>query len=327
MEKTTSNQRNEQLLQLIQGYRERMADGMPRSIARLYSQHVRLAQGQTTQPWWTQQESNRRLLDAVRLFEAAFYEMRENQTEDSGWKSSLRRSGEILEWLSHEEMGTDFAPTYLLAAAAYQMAGYAARAYNIIKGQTHAPGEDSKALRGFLQADFQALLVVLVTNWLEASTDQVEYAKIDGESWSREPSALANWVNELVIGSTLSAMGVLTAQMRWGDENRVQLALKKLSSIANLLVHSDDPYTWLLARACFMTGEAYIQQSLRQSTGQLRLNGTGRRMLERYLRLSYASGRTIAWPSQALGIERLRERQSFALCTPTGSGKTTVAEI
>jgi len=33
------------------------------------------------------------------------------------------------------------------------------------------------------------------------------------------------------------------------------------------------------------------------------------------------------WPAQAAGIERLRENSSFVLCTPTGSGKTTVATL
>ena len=53
----------------------------------------------------------------------------------------------------------------------------------------------------------------------------------------------------------------------------------------------------------------------------------GRTALERYVRATYASGRILAWPSQARGLDRLAAGGSFALCTPTGSGKTTVAEI
>ena len=37
--------------------------------------------------------------------------------------------------------------------------------------------------------------------------------------------------------------------------------------------------------------------------------------------------RSVIWPSQSLGLSRLMEDESFALCTPTGSGKTTVAEV
>jgi reverse gyrase len=57
------------------------------------------------------------------------------------------------------------------------------------------------------------------------------------------------------------------------------------------------------------------------------LSDTGRTAIERYLRQSYLRGRVLAWPSQIRGIERLLTNESFALCTPTGSGKTTVAEL
>jgi len=48
---------------------------------------------------------------------------------------------------------------------------------------------------------------------------------------------------------------------------------------------------------------------------------------ERYCRLNYLTARSLAWPSQRLGIEALTEKRSFALCTPTGSGKTAIAEL
>jgi len=321
------NQKYEQLLQKAETYRRGIVDGMPRSIARLYSQHVRLGQRQTTEEWWTLQEAFKRLRDAVKLLEVSFLELREKQSDDKRWQSSLRRAGEILEWLSHESMGVTFAPTHLLAAAAYQMAEYPARAYSLLKTQNPVLEADSQALRTFLEADFKGLLSVLVANWVEIPTDEVEYGQIDEESWSKDPVGFAQWVNELVIGSTLSAMGVLAAEIRWGDEERSQQALDKLNSISKLLLHSDDPYAWLLSKLCTMVGETYIKKSFRRCTEKLDLNPTGQRMLERYLRQSHNAGKTIAWSSQILGIERLHQEQSFVLCTPTGSGKTTVAEI
>ncbi|MHC5833572.1 MAG: DEAD/DEAH box helicase, partial [Nostoc sp.] len=54
---------------------------------------------------------------------------------------------------------------------------------------------------------------------------------------------------------------------------------------------------------------------------------SGKTFLERYLRQSYQNCKTLAWRSQICGIERLATAESFALCTPTGSGKTTIAEI
>ncbi|WP_240654800.1 DEAD/DEAH box helicase [Croceicoccus ponticola] len=41
----------------------------------------------------------------------------------------------------------------------------------------------------------------------------------------------------------------------------------------------------------------------------------------------FSRGRGILWTSQLQGIERLRQESSFALCTPTGSGKTLIANL
>lgn len=46
-----------------------------------------------------------------------------------------------------------------------------------------------------------------------------------------------------------------------------------------------------------------------------------------YIRRSFQSDRNILWPSQKKGLEKLIENKSFVLCTPTGSGKTTIAEL
>src|SRR3546814_749852 len=47
----------------------------------------------------------------------------------------------------------------------------------------------------------------------------------------------------------------------------------------------------------------------------------------RYARDQFSLGRGILWTSQLHGIERLLHTSSFALCTPTGSGKTLVANL
>jgi superfamily II helicase len=43
--------------------------------------------------------------------------------------------------------------------------------------------------------------------------------------------------------------------------------------------------------------------------------------------ISSAGGRGVLWTSQLQGIDRLRQESSFALCTPTGSGKTLIANL
>jgi Lhr-like helicase len=49
--------------------------------------------------------------------------------------------------------------------------------------------------------------------------------------------------------------------------------------------------------------------------------------LEQFARAQFVNRRALIWPAQAAGISRLREGSSFALCTPNGSGKTTVATL
>lgn len=49
--------------------------------------------------------------------------------------------------------------------------------------------------------------------------------------------------------------------------------------------------------------------------------------LRRFAREQFARGRGVLWPSQAKGLERLVAGNAFALCTPTGSGKTLVANL
>ena len=49
--------------------------------------------------------------------------------------------------------------------------------------------------------------------------------------------------------------------------------------------------------------------------------------MERYVRVAFRSRQVLTWPSQQRGLDKLTEGRSFALCTPTGSGKTRVAEV
>lgn len=57
------------------------------------------------------------------------------------------------------------------------------------------------------------------------------------------------------------------------------------------------------------------------------LNPDRRSKLLAYARGQFSRGRGILWTSQLQGLERLLRDSSFALCTPTGSGKTLVANM
>lgn len=307
------------LHRMLQAYHQQMTDKMPVLVARLYSQHERLKQERPGLPTWVPEEAWLRLDDAAKLLEAASIEREYGQPKEH-WQASLRRAGEILEWLSHPQMELSNIPTRFLAAAAYQLAGYPARAAGILRSvdETNSP-----ILRAFLQADFPTLFDVLTQHWAEFPADRFEYGTMD----TNDPDAFSHWLSNLVISSTLSAMGVIAAQMRWGDENRVEKALAKLEATSKLLLHCDDFYSWLLGELCAQIGATYNTTALRQSLQDFAVSMSGKAVLERYLRQAYRRNKTLAWPSQLRGIERLCQQKSFALCTPTGSGKTTVAEL
>ncbi len=87
--------------------------------------------------------------------------------------------------------------------------------------------------------------------------------------------------------------------------------------------------SWFLAKLCAEVAAVYVKSSLRGYTDELlkEMDPTGKIAIERYLRQCFQQYKTLAWPSQVIGINRLTGYKSFVLCTPTGSGKTTIAEL
>lgn len=299
--------------------RELAGRGLPPQIARLYSQHTRLLTRQPGLGAWRPEEAEARLQDAVRLLEAGFVE-REAGRET--WAEALRRAAEILEWLAHPELNPQRLPLRLLAAAAYQIAGYPARAAGLLDRPADTPDTpESRILRCLLQADFARLLATLAHYWAQAAP--AAGAPPPG------PDPLSDDLQALVTRETASALGVICAFLRWGEEDRLARALARVRAISGLMAHGYDGHAWLTARLCAEAVAVYVDHALRRALAPLAdpLDPAGRRALERYARLSYRAARALAWPSQLVGLQRLADRGSFALCTPTGSGKTTVAEV
>lgn len=291
------------------------------AIAKLYSQHTRLRAGQEGLIGWREDEAGERLNDAVRLIEAAFIQ---REVGDDNWRNGMLRAGELLEWLSHPQLNPDLLPIRLLAAAVYELAGYPARSTGLLNEETNE-GIESEILRSLLKADFPSLLQRLTEYWATASsTSQVETSLL----WD-DPDKASNRFNEWIVRETASSLGILCAKMRWGSESRLDRAIEKLSDIAKVLLHGHDTYSWLLGKLCAEVTSVYVETSLRHHLEGLSqmITQNGRNFLERYLRQSYQNRKALAWRSQICGIEKLATAESFALCTPTGSGKTTIAEI
>ncbi|MGV0105069.1 Helicase ATP-binding domain-containing protein [Nostoc sp. DSM 114160] len=292
------------------------------AIAKLYSQHTRLRAGEKGLTGWREDEAGERLNDAMRLIEAAFIQ---RETGDTNWRNRMLRAGELFEWLSHPQLNPDILPIRLLAAAVYELAGYPARAAGLLN-EDISEGIESEILRSLLKADFPILLQQLTEYWATASSSnfQTETSLL----WD-ETDTTADRFNKLIVKKTASSLGILCAKMRWGNEPRLEKAIEKLSDIAKVLLHGHDTYSWLLGKLCAEVAYVYIETSLRHHLEALSqmITQNGKTFLERYLRQSYQKCKTLAWRSQICGIERLAITESFALCTPTGSGKTTIAEI
>lgn len=318
----TMAQPSRETLNLAGKLREDLAGTtIPKTLAKLYSQHTRLASGERGLANWTTAETTECLEDALRLLEAAFAE---REGGNDSWRESVRRAGEILEWLSHPQLNVDGLPTRFPAAAAYQLAGYPARSSGLLNA---APGEENESniLKFLLKAEFPKLLTELSQYWSQTITSKSNESSLLWQNFDELNTSL----QQRILRETVSALGILCATMRWGEEPRLETALDKLASIRNVLVHGDDPYSWLLAKLCVEIAAIYTHTSMRYNLLPLaqKMTDTGAVALERYLRQCYQSNKALAWHSQAKGIEKLVGENSFVLCTPTGSGKTTIAEL
>lgn len=290
--------------------------GLTVDLARLYSQHVRLRTGQGGLRTFTVDEAARRLADAVRLVDASFSA---RDRGESDWRIGLRRAAEILEWLAHPETNPDELPLSLLGAACYHLAGYPARAASLARHRQNEP--DAPLLRHLLRSDFEGLLSL--------ATSLAYDGRVAAPANETRSVAGADDVHDLVLVEAAAALGIVAGEFRWGGGRRTTRALAKLRAAASVAMMVSDPYEWLLLKLVTETAEASLGTSLRTPIDVLAgdLGEVAEEVFERYVRLAYLNRQVMLWPSQQRGLTRLTEGGSFALCTPTGSGKTRIAEI
>jgi hypothetical protein len=125
------------------------------------------------------------------------------------------------------------------------------------------------------------------------------------------------------------AIGAVCSYFKTGESQLVHRSLTKITNIAKSLLHSRDPYSYLLARLVGASCERFVETSLWPTLFQLSATSPpgAAKALVQFARSSFANKRALVWPAQVAGIDRLAQNTSFVLCTPTGSGKTTVATI
>jgi Lhr-like helicase len=85
---------------------------------------------------------------------------------------------------------------------------------------------------------------------------------------------------------------------------------------------------WLLVSLLRATTDRYVAANIYPRVMRLaEPSPASASRLRAFAREQFARGRGILWTSQIHGLDRLITDSSFALCTPTGSGKTLIATL
>lgn len=306
---------NAATIEVAREVRRRLAgSALTERQAKLYSQRLRRDMGREGLASFSPGDVDAYLDEALLLLHCGLVERRSDRA--SGWRDAIKRAAEILEWLSQSSLKPPGAPLHLLAGAAYQLADYPAMALGHLR---YVPNDEpmSVILREFLRADFPATLEATRAFWLTqrvlGSADRIDPADLTARTFQH----------------VVMCIGTVCTYLRTGSDDMADRALTKLEKLASSLLNSRDPYSYLLAHLTAVSGRQFIETCLWHQVERLREVSTGAvgSALTQFARSAFINRRALVWPAQAAGIERLRENSSFALCTPTGSGKTTVATL
>jgi hypothetical protein len=282
--------------------------------AKLYSQRLRRDMGRDGLASFGPGDVAEYLDEAMLLLESGWLERSADIA--SPWRTSIKRAAEIIEWLSQSQLKPQGAPLHLLAAAAYQLADYPAMALGHLR---RLPEREplSELLRQFIRADFPAAFQAAQTFWSNYRELQAA-GRID-----------SNNLEVAAVQHTVMCVGTICAFLRTGGDAPVERAVVKLEALALGFLHSRDPYSYLLARLTAASARRFTETCLWPQIDRLRLMSSGPAgdALTQFARSAFANKRALVWPAQAAGIAKLRDNSSFVLCTPTGSGKTTVATL
>ena len=311
---------------------------LTQSQAKLYSQRIRLEMGSNGLASFSAEEARTRLDEAILLIEAGWLER--NGDGDKSWQQSFKRAGEILEWLSPPSLRIEGVPVRLLSAAAFQVAGYPALALGQLR---RIPADEpvSDLLASFIKSDFPGALNAVRVYWAERrvlEVTQQERDRRDPRHRGAERRVLEDTpqddersddLGELAQQEVIRCLGTICAYMRSGKDGLKTRALEKLDKLAAIYLHSRDPYSYLLARLTTGVAEKFDETSLWPHVERLSTGGdpSVRAALAQFAGVAVANRRALVWPSQVDGIKRLSKGGSFVLCTPTGSGKTTIASL
>lgn len=282
--------------------------------AKLYSQRLRRDMSREGLASFSPGDVGVYLDDAMLLLQCAFIEREADPT--SGWQQAVKRAAEILEWLSQSSLKPPGAPLHLLSAAAYQLSGFPAMALGHLR---RVPDDQpfSAVLRELLRANFVATLGGINNFWRE------QYALED--TGRIDPSDLT----VQAFRHSVMCIGTVCDYLRTGNGETIYRALNKLEHLAVGFIYSRDPFSYILAKLTANTCRRFVETCLWPHVNRLRdvSSVAAGAALIQFARSAFVNNRVLVWPAQAVGIDRLHTNTSFVLCTPTGSGKTTVATL
>ncbi|WP_232467308.1 DEAD/DEAH box helicase [Burkholderia ubonensis] len=257
--------------------------------------------------------------EAMLLVECGLIERADDP--NSAWRASLQRAAQIVEWLSQDGIRPAGSPLHLIAAAIYQVADLPAMALGHLR-RMPANEPSSEILRRFLAGDFPAALAGVGAYWRDEH--MIDLPRFD-EAVTNADIELSRLTEQHVV----KCVGTVCAYLRTGNGVPIERALKKLENLAGIFLHSRDPYSYLLARLVAACARRFTETCLWPHVKQLSANASSRagEALVQFARAAFLNRRALVWPAQVEGIKRLSEAGSFVLCTPTGSGKTTIATL
>lgn len=280
---------------------------------------------------WAERESTRQLADARRLLHAAHIFQEIEGAGSARAIDCFRRTGEILEWLSRaaDTLRTTI-PIELLAAAAYQLGGLPAMASGLLR-QLATEHEGVALYAAFLKADFDGVIRLSAAFWNahpdltvpDASRRLAESGtEVDGLD---EDDDRVGWFLTVEL---IRSLGLIADSLRRGDDARLEIAMAKLYALDEMAARTFSDDASLVLSLMRQVADGYKAASIyRPLIALAALNPDRRGKLLAYARDQFSRGRGILWTSQLQGLDRLLRDSSFALCTPTGSGKTLVANM
>jgi len=300
---------------------------------------------------WSTQQSREQFADARRLLHAANIFRQIDGDDSSDARSCYRRAGELLEWLARSaDAVTREVPVSMLAAGAYQLASLPAMATALLRQGMFDVGAAS-IFASFLSADFDEVISRAIAFWGDhpewtgrdgsavllaedvadpenddpgIEADDRDMPAAEDDQAAVEAGKFGRWVTVELIRS----LGLLSDGLRRGNAERTDRALEKLSNLFELSTRLSSDELWILLVLIDAAARRYAADSIHKRVARLteRLPEKAP-LMWRFAREQFARGRGILWASQLQGLDRLIAQDSFALCTPTGSGKTLVANL